>query len=170
CLSDPALRLAPAPTLAVTITTSSWPSSQSRSVAQNPAEPVPTTTVLALTTGTSRPSMVSVWARGRSWAVVIEVLLRWLSRSSCQQGAGAHAGQDDPGLGGGSEAGDVHPAVDVDDLAGGVGHPAGGELHDGTGHVSRCAPPGHRSEEHTSELQSRFELEGRLLLETNNNH
>src|SRR5699024_11870580 len=44
------------------------------------------------------------------------------------------------------EPGDVHPAVDVDDLPGGVGHPAGGELHDGAGHVSGGAPPWHRGQ------------------------
>src|SRR5699024_6628144 len=139
------LRLAPAPTLSVTITTSSWPGSQSRSAAQNPAEPVPTTTVLALTTGTSRPSMVSGSAPGRSWAVVIEDLLCWLrgrhARSALQRTLGRTARD-----GVGSEPGDVHPAVDVDDLPGGVGHPAGGKLHDGAGHVSGGAPPWHRGQ------------------------
>src|SRR5699024_10036518 len=43
----------------------------------------------------------------------------------------------------GSEPGDVHAAVDVDDLSGGVGHATGRELYDGAGNVSGCAPPGH---------------------------
>src|SRR5699024_7149202 len=111
-----------------------------------PAEPVPTTTVLLVTTGTSVPSMRTVSAPGRSAGVVIEDLLCWLRGRPVR--AVLRGALDEPGgviprgvLG--SEPGDVHAAVDVDDLSGGVGHAPCCELHDGAGHVIRCAPPGH---------------------------
>src|SRR5690606_22222986 len=96
------------------MTTSSWPNSTRRSAAQYPADPVPTTTVFAVTTGTSRPAMRRFWG---SWEVTGKYLVR-------------------------SEGGDVHAAVDVDDVAGGVGHLAGDELRDGAADVGGPAPAG----------------------------
>src|SRR5690625_1624597 len=131
------------------MTTSSCPNSQSRSAAAKPAEPVPTTTVLALTTGTWWPAIVIVGAVSMSasgigvpsWrcsagrarrerVLVCQPIVRRIDPAVAARRAGM-----------GSQAGDVHSAVDVDDLAGGVGHAAGSELHDGAGDVGRCAPP-----------------------------
>src|SRR2546422_5451085 len=47
--------------------------------------------------------------------------------------------------------------------------PPGGQDHDRGARVKRMNPPEHRSEEHTSELQSRLHLVCRLLLEKKKN-
>src|SRR5665647_3204836 len=100
------------------MTTSCWPSSQSRSAAQKPADPVPTTTVFAVTTGTSRPPIVT--DSGSGLAIVCSVVS--------------------------SQGGDVHAAVDVEDLPGGVRRLPRGEHGDRTGHIGRPAPPPDRRE------------------------
>src|SRR5665648_40905 len=100
------------------MTTSCWPSSQSRSAAQKPADPVPTTTVFAVTTGTSRPPIVT--DSGSGLGIVCSVVS--------------------------SQGGDVHAAVDVEPLPGGVRRLPRGEHGERTGHIGRQAPPPDRRE------------------------
>src|SRR5690625_3519921 len=143
------------------MTTSSWPNSTRRCAAAYPAEPVPTTTVLAVMTGTSRPAMVRGWG---SWVLTEELLVRgrarvggWLGQDGDAAGSGLEgAGRQSRALrstlGGqptrppraapstSSQGGDVHTAVDVDDVAGGGGHLAGDELGDRAADVGRLAP------------------------------
>src|SRR5699024_12797008 len=76
------------------------------------------------------------------------------------------AGDDETAVGGPYGAGQAH-TVDVEgttQLGGPAGGDAGGPgIHDGAD--PPAVVPGVRSEEHTSELQSRFDLVCRLLLE-----
>src|SRR5690625_575966 len=143
------------------MTTSSWPNSTRRCAAAYPAEPVPTTTVVAVMTGTSRPAMVRGWG---SWVLTEDLLVRggariggWLGQDGDAAGSGLEgAGRQSRTLRStlgreptrppraapstSSQGGDVHAAVDVDDVAGGVGHLAGDELGDRAADVGRLAP------------------------------
>src|SRR5690625_1332076 len=81
------------------MTTSSWPNSTRRCAAAYPAEPVPTTTVLAVMTGTSRPAMVRGWG---SWVLTEELLVRGGARVGDWLGQdGEAAGPVCEGRGGG---------------------------------------------------------------------
>src|SRR5690625_4560002 len=87
--------------------------------------------------------MVNVSAPGRSAGVVIEELLCWLRGRPVRTALRRALDGGGPGRGWwGSEPGDVHAAVDVDDLSSGVGHAPCCQLHDGAGHVRGRAPPG----------------------------
>src|SRR3712207_651707 len=115
------------------MTMSVWPNSHSRSAAQKPADPVPTTTVFAVTTGTGRPAITRV---SGSWVVI------GASRggTSVVQGDGRGATRrEEP-----SETGDVHAAVDVEHLAGRVRRVTADQHGDGATDVGGLTPARHR--------------------------
>src|SRR5665647_1809720 len=111
------------------MTMSLCPNSHNRSAAQNPAEPVPTTTVLAETTGTCLPAIHSTSGS-------------WLLMGALLGQTAAVFDPDDRPLG--SEAWNVHAAVDMEDLTGGVRRLARHEHPDDPADVGGATPARHR--------------------------